>query len=143
MVEARAKNWAARNSLQLANGMVTGTRRRLDEAARQADSAAAIAEEMRRAFNRARAKRAAITEVTRALVVGEELAADRVESELGWQLQRVWQTERDERVCPICGPLQGKPQWYYGPRVGAPPAHYNCRCWLVWQRIYAPAAKVA
>lgn len=143
IVEARAKNWAARNAFQLASGMTTSTQRRLAEAARHTNAAEQIAREIDRSFGRYRSKRVAITETTRAITVGEEMAADRVESELGWVLERIWQTERDERVCPICGPLQGKPESYYGPRVGSTPAHYNCRCWITWKRIYAPLVKVA
>ncbi len=137
IAEARAKSWAATNAGQLARGMTHKTRERLNEAARHVNAAEEIIKEIDRSFGKARAKRAAVTETTRAIVTGEEIAADRVEAELGWHLVRIWQTERDERVCPVCGPLQGKPQSYYGPRVGAPPAHYQCRCWLVWKRIFA------
>jgi hypothetical protein len=38
----------------------------------------------------------------------------------------VWRTAADERVCPVCGPLDGM-EWPsdVGPQ---PPAHPNCRC---------------
>lgn len=50
-----------------------------------------------------------------------------------------WITGQDERVCPICGPRQGKvfrapgvvtddPQVLALPTVDVPPAHVKCRC---------------
>jgi hypothetical protein len=37
-----------------------------------------------------------------------------------------WVTARDERVCPECGPLQGR-TWPEG-EGEVPPLHVNCRC---------------
>jgi len=37
----------------------------------------------------------------------------------------------DERVCPVCGPLEGKTvrlDEEFAPGIFAPPAHPNCRC---------------
>lgn len=42
----------------------------------------------------------------------------------------VWQTQNDERTCPICGQLDGV-VWREGEGF-SPPAHDNCRC----QRLY-------
>lgn len=51
----------------------------------------------------------------------------------------VWATGNDEAVCEICGPLDGKVGSVEhgfvieatGNMIGAPPAHVNCRCWLL------------
>lgn len=45
----------------------------------------------------------------------------------------VWRTAADERVCPVCGPLDGG-EWPAdaGPQ---PPAHPNCRCARVFSRV--------
>lgn len=45
----------------------------------------------------------------------------------------VWRTAADERVCPVCGPLDGQ-EWPSdaGPM---PPAHPNCRCERVFSRV--------
>ena len=40
----------------------------------------------------------------------------------------VWETEDDDRVCPICGPLDGKPAEQWGIFSEGPPAHPICRC---------------
>lgn len=92
-----------------------------------------------------RARRIAVTEVTRAYA-GGNIAAWKTSNLV---TAKVWQTARDERVCPICGPLHnqvvsidssfqlnmlelppelarsGMDFLYY-----QPPAHPNCRCWL-------------
>lgn len=45
-----------------------------------------------------------------------------------------WQTAEDERVCPICGPLNDKPPVIWSRDFpNGPPAHVNCRCWLVYR----------
>lgn len=58
---------------------------------------------------------------------------------------KVWNTARDERVCPICGPLHGKrlaidkDYSSVDEKSGAgfgglfPPAHVNCRCSLDYE----------
>lgn len=48
--------------------------------------------------------------------------------EAGLNNIRIWVTERDEMVkqCPICYPLDGKPESEWGGYE--PPAHPNCRC---------------
>lgn len=49
---------------------------------------------------------------------------------------KVWETAEDERVCPVCGPLQGRRQSIDQPfdsgdgKIWSPPVHVNCRCSL-------------
>lgn len=44
--------------------------------------------------------------------------------------QFIWRTDRDERVCPICGPLEGETfTWANAPEGGPGHAHPNCRCY--------------
>lgn len=38
-----------------------------------------------------------------------------------------WLTEKDDRVCPVCGPRDGK---VYDIDKVPPKPHVNCRCWL-------------
>ena len=46
-----------------------------------------------------------------------------------------WATMMDERVCPICGPLEGR-IYRKGQFLPPLPAHANCRCG--WELIYDP-----
>lgn len=81
-------------------------------------------------FSRERAETIAITEVTRAYAEGNT-AAWRAS---GVVQQRQWMTARDERVCPICAPLNGRiadiDKPFDGPvgPVKNPPGHPKCRC---------------
>lgn len=84
-------------------------------------------------FSPGRTEAIAITNTTEAISKGEGGFIGRTRLELGWQVTAIWQTEKDERVCPICRPLDGKPESYYAPLVGAPPAHPRCRCWQTYR----------
>lgn len=71
-----------------------------------------------------RADVAAVTEVTRLYAQGNAAA---------WQASGVvsgytWKTANDDLVCPICGPLADSEVELGG---DLPPAHPNCRCWIV------------
>lgn len=80
-------------------------------------------------FSETRASAIATTEVTRAYATGNRLA---------WQSSDVitgmrWQTANDDRVCPICGPLDQETASLddgFGDDGIIPPAHPNCRCWI-------------
>lgn len=77
-------------------------------------------------FSQARAKMIAVTEVTRIYALGNAAA---------WQatrgrVKRVrWNTQRDERVCPLCGPRDGM-TFSVNDLSNHPPLHQNCRCWI-------------
>ena len=75
-----------------------------------------------------RAKMIAITETTRAASQATVQYKDYL-GQRGIQMQRVWNTDADELVCPICSPLNGKTETDWGTEYpdGAP-AHVNCRC---------------
>ncbi len=73
-----------------------------------------------------RAKMIATTEITRASVQGDLDSVRFLSTDYGIDMIPIWQTSRDEKVCPICGPLHNKRQgdeW-----SDPPPAHVNCRC---------------
>jgi len=80
------------------------------------------------AFGPNRASMIAVTEVTRASSAATRHYQQQV-AEAGITMQRYWYTLRDERVCPICGPLHGKPETEWADKFPeGPPAHVNCRC---------------
>jgi len=74
-----------------------------------------------------RAERIVLTETAQAMKVVENQAAQRY----GIQ-EMIWRTSRDERVCPICVPLEGKEKKIggtYPDGYDGPPAHVSCRCY--------------
>lgn len=93
-------------------------------------------------YGPARAARIATTEVTRIYAEGNI----RAWRETGIVGGKRWMTARDDKVCPICAPLDQKivsldGAWTQNERgeiveaaggmgLMAPPAHANCRCWL-------------
>lgn len=80
---------------------------------------------LRGGFGLRRAELVAITATTEAA----SKAVDSYQAQLkgaGIEMEAVWQTVADERTCPICGPLHGKPQSEWGGRDI--PAHFRCRC---------------
>ena len=87
------------------------------------------------AFSRSRAQMIAATESTRAYAEGEMVGAEVLEKEGWYEYDKRWDTARDDRVCPICAPMDGvvvhgvraKFDTLAGALEG-PPAHPRCRC---------------
>ena len=88
-------------------------------------------------FSPGRAVSASITEVTRTGSQADRIAARTIGARLAVRTVGIWQTARDDLVCPICRPLHGRPE--LGPngwasRVpGGSPAHIGCRCEIVYR----------
>ena len=83
-----------------------------------------LIEQAARVWQGPRADVAAITEVTRLYATGNATA---------WQASgvvtaMVWRTAEDEAVCAVCGPLDESEVPFGG---ALPPAHPQCRCWVV------------
>lgn len=79
------------------------------------------------------ADREGVNWTTGSNMFGELFAVRQVESQGLGRIGGRWSTRQDERVCPICGPLDGQPMkvWRrYFP--DGPPAHDNCRCSCEW-----------
>jgi HK97 family phage portal protein len=91
-------------------------------------SAAEITAALYPTFSPYRAAMTAVTEVTRAKAAATNGAYD-ILTEYGENPVRRWSTRVDERVCPICGPLDNKKEKIYIKQFSeGPPAHPNCRC---------------
>lgn len=75
-----------------------------------------------------RAEKIAVTELAQAMSKVEAEGAVK----MGLQ-EWIWHTSLDERVCPICAPLEGKRANIgksFGDGFNAPPAHVMCRCYM-------------
>lgn len=79
-------------------------------------------------YGRGRAERIAVTETTRLAEIAEKAGLEVLRTS-GIAVQRMWETEADERVCPICRPLHNVPEHLWpSSYADGPPAHVNCRC---------------
>ena len=89
------------------------------------------------AFGEQRAQMIAVTETTRAFAEGERQAGLELKEKYpDVPVVKTWMTNEDERVCPICGGLDGQEVAideafeFEGVEYPEPPAHPNCRCWM-------------
>lgn len=83
-------------------------------------------------FDEQRATMIATTEVTRVYAHSNQMAGRALAAEFtGIRVIKGWFTNMDDRVCDVCGPLDGKEveidETFEG--LDNPPAHPNCRCW--------------
>ncbi|MBI1296674.1 phage portal protein [bacterium] len=140
MANRRAREWATQYSYELVSGIQETSRQALQQAISEwvndKRPLRELIEELTPIFGEQRARLIASTEITRAYAEGQKAgyrATDGIISRIEWR------TSRDERVCPICGPLSGVTTTLDGsfthPVTGrtyaAPPAHPQCRCWIV------------
>ena len=133
-VNARAAEWAGKYSLQLAKGLTDTTKELTKAKLKNWIQSGKPFPELEKALTehiapKWRARLIAATEVTRAFAE----AAHQVAQEVEVIKEEVWNTAKDERVCPICGPLNGERKPVDGTFTGGlsgPPAHPNCRCWI-------------
>ena len=132
-VNARATAWAEKHALELARGLTATTK---EIAKRQIAGWLAAGGRDIGTLSQLlgetiapqwRAEMIAQTEVTKAWSVAlQEIAAEYPQI-VSFQ----WQTQEDERVCPVCGYLHGKRRTKDGLYLGSvspPPAHPRCRC---------------
>ncbi len=84
-------------------------------------------------FDESRALRIATTEITRAYAQGNQLAGEALKEQYPDVLVvKHWFTNNDDRVCEICGPLDGQEveiDETFADGIDNPPAHVGCRCW--------------
>ena len=130
-----AAQWAIEYGYQLIRGITDTTRAQVAREIRYFIDNSLTINQLRdrlmtgNLFSRKRAGMIAVTETTRAYAEGNTAA---------WKASgvvegREWQTAVTEGVCPICRPLHGKIA-KMGESFGMiynPPAHVNCRCWVV------------
>lgn len=131
LINRRATDWARQYTFDLVRGLNDTTRGTLQRAVsnyfEDALTIGQLEDMLLPSFGPIRAEMISVTEITRASAQGEvALVAELRES--GIEMVEVWQTNADELVCPICGPLNGKKKgdgWDI-----EPPAHPRCRCWI-------------
>jgi len=132
-----AAEWAGRYGYDLVRGITDNTRRGVQGAVTRfvetsGETIGQLRSELEPLFGERRAQSIAVTETTRAYAQGSRMVREEL-ARGGLTMDEVWQASNDERMCPICGELSGKPKargWIVmGVTYDAPPAHVNCRCW--------------
>lgn len=131
-INRAALEWAASYSYELVSGLTETTRDIVRHAMTSFLSTPGMTvgdlrAMLEPAFGPMRAEMIAITEVTRAANQATRVYQEMIR-EWGLDLARVWRTSNDERVCPVCGPNEGRAEWDWTFPDG-PPAHPRCRCW--------------
>lgn len=126
-----AQQWAREYGYDLVSGIVNRTRAHVRDAFSGFFNGTYDEEELLKKlsywFGPYRAELIAITEVTRAIEQGRSYIISRIlmkHPELA--VDEYWVTEKDEKVCPLCSPLDGTKRglaW-----TTPPPLHPVCRC---------------
>ena len=128
LINSSAVNWARTSLVPTLQKMFGNTYAGVSELVpryfEERWSRADLAKHLERYYSPVRAEMIAITETTRAKVEGEWAAVEEI-NRRGVILVPTWITQKDERVCPICGPRHGN-------RITSdrPPAHPRCRCYV-------------
>lgn len=136
LVAEQAAEWAANHAGTMIAGVTETTRTQVGKVVeRYFREAGATTGDLARSlepwFSPTRAEAIAVTEVTTAAAEGGRAAAQAAEA-AGYTMDPVWHTNRDELVCAICGPNDGKRK-SEGWTVEGIPAHTRCRCWQTYK----------
>ncbi len=83
-------------------------------------------------LHRYRAMMITRTELAKAYCAGAELGIQQAQ-ETGFigEIERIWDTSEDERVCPLCNERHGKPIT----KDQIPPGHPGCRCATIYKEV--------
>lgn len=132
MVNTQARTWAEQYSGELIRDIerttLDGVRQATGRWMGNGEPLQALIDDLTPLFGPQRAARIAATEVTRSYAQANLIAY----RESGVVSEMEWRAANDERVCPVCGPRHGTRAKLDASFGGLfPPAHVNCRCWIV------------
>jgi len=142
LVNTRVARWAREYMTKWLEGLDNTTRKALREAleAFVTQPGFTIGDVMKvLPFDEDRALRIATTEITRIYAEAEIEAGHELKEQYpDVRVVKTWHTNNDDRVCPICEPLNGQIVEVddgFGVEAGEagllnPPAHPGCRCWI-------------
>lgn len=151
-----AATWADQRAGEAASLVVGHTRERLGEIFRPTpsglllpgglgtaaggDGASLLDNTLDVLMGRQRASMIATTETTGTISAGEGGYRQALADYTDRLLLARWYTQEDERVCPVCGALDGLTQNEWPVEILmlgqlGPPAHPNCRCYLIYELI--------
>jgi hypothetical protein len=133
IINTDAVRWARQYTYDMVNGLTNTTRNLIRETTAAfietpGMTTGDLVRMLQPAFGKDRAEMIGVTEVTRAYSEATNEVQELV-NRTGLQMRRVWHTSQDDRVCIICGPLNGQPEEdWRGQFPDGPPAHPRCRC---------------
>jgi len=133
IINTDALRWAREYSYELVRGLTETTRRQISEVVQSFIETPGMTQgDIRKllepAFGPVRAELIATTETTRSYAAATNEIQRQV-NQTGLQMRRIWQTQNDELVCDICGPLNQHPEEDWRAEYpDGPPAHPGCRC---------------
>lgn len=139
-IATAATQWAKEYGYTLIQGLISTTEKIVQSAiaysmGNEGATLGRVMEMLEPAFGKQRAMAIAVTETTRANAQAMRGLQEHYAQSYQVLMTRVWQTNRDELVCPICGPLHNKPEKYWVDKFpDGPPAHPYCRCSVVLRR---------
>lgn len=128
-----AATWARTYTYELVTGLTEKTRAVIQNAIAAYQSTpgmtrAQVEKLLQSAFSPRRAETIAITEITRAASAATSAYQQQLASN-GLTFVRIWRSDNDDIVCPICNPLDGKKEDVWADQFpDGPPAHPRCRC---------------
>jgi len=127
--------WANQHAEREASRIMQTTDGLLSESAQVIDDTERSREIAQQAFTDERAQRIGITEITMALAAGALLYQAIVRTRHNVEIELLWFTQEDERVCPVCAPLHATTQEVWSQQFpSGPPAHVRCRCGITARR---------
>ena len=93
-----------------------------------------VVDQLRKHMDEERAVLIASTEITRASAQAEQAQGEADQKEFeSIKVTKVWMTNNDDLVCPICSALNDKVVGInecFTENIFLPPAHEGCRCWI-------------
>ncbi len=137
LINQAAIEFAKQYRFDLISGITDTTRKQVQELTstwvQSGEPLSVLESQLSPIFGEFRSRMIAQTEITR-IFAKANMAAWK---STGFVSGKKWMTSRDDRVCVICEPLDGKVvalENSFFSRIGggfpSPPAHVNCRCWL-------------
>jgi|GEM_PF-1291138 len=131
LVNTSARDWAMQHSAELIKGIEdttqAGIRGSVARWIENGEPLEALIQDLEMYYARDRAELIAITEVTNAFAEANMIAYQ----QSGVCQGSTWHTGNDEKVCKICGPLNGQKRKFgeeFAPGILKPAAHPRCRC---------------
>jgi hypothetical protein len=155
LVNQAAIEWARQYSFELIAGITERSRAvtqtALGDYFRNPLTIGELEQQLSPTFGAVRAEMIAVTEVTRAKEMGDnETIALLLKENPGIRRIDTWMTSKDDKVCLICGPLDGRKAEHYDgaipfwrhpvmDRLVSIPAHPRCRCrkWVDFRAVNA------